>query len=135
MQGAVARGDRCWFIVDSKSFIRQKLGWGGVAGGELRAVIEERGRGLSTWIRFGDLSLRCLLEGVEICCRDEDLMRWSKAWEKGRRKFKLEHRSNKAGSFSFCLMVTDEAKRFLLIFLERRGFHRGGQLWRRSFVV
>ena len=59
-----------------------------VVGGKLRGIIEERGRGLSAWIRFGDLSLCCLLERVETC-RDEGLVMWRKAWE-GRRKFKME---------------------------------------------
>lgn len=53
-----------------------------VMGGMLRGIIEERGRGLSAWIRFGDLSLCCLLERVETCT-DEGLVRWSKAWEEG----------------------------------------------------
>ena len=43
-------------------------------GGKLRGFIKERGRGLSAWIRFGDMGLHCLLEGVESCCRDEDLV-------------------------------------------------------------
>ena len=60
-----------------------------VVGGKLRGIIEERGRGLSAWIRFRDLSLCCLFERVETCCRDEGLVRWRKAWE-GRRKFKME---------------------------------------------
>ena len=47
-----------------------------VVGGKLRGIIEERGRGLSAWIRFGDLSLCSLF-------RDEGLVRWSKAWEEG----------------------------------------------------
>ena len=39
-----------------------------------------KSRGLLAWIRFKDWSLWCLLEGVEACFRDEDLVRWSKAW-------------------------------------------------------
>ncbi|RVW17316.1 Oligouridylate-binding protein 1 [Vitis vinifera] len=34
--------------------------------------------------RYGDLSLHCLLEGVEACYRDEDLVRWSKGREEGK---------------------------------------------------
>ena len=41
----------------------------------------ERRRGYSRWIRFGELSLRCLLAGVEACCRDVGLPRWSKGWK------------------------------------------------------
>lgn len=47
-----------------------------VIGEKLRGVIEERGIGFSAWIRFEDLILCCLLEGVETCYRDEDLVRW-----------------------------------------------------------
>ncbi|RVW24003.1 Zinc finger CCCH domain-containing protein 45 [Vitis vinifera] len=41
--------------------------------GKLKGVIMEKGRGLSVWIKFGDLSLRGMLEGMEACCRDEGL--------------------------------------------------------------
>lgn len=67
------RGGQCWFVVDSKSidlFVE-------VVGGQLKEVIVEKGRGLSIWIRFRDLSLRHLLEGVEACCRNEALDRCS----------------------------------------------------------
>lgn len=43
----------------------------------------ERGKGFSTWMRFGDISLLYLLERVEACYRDEGLLRWSKGWEEG----------------------------------------------------
>ncbi|RVW94433.1 hypothetical protein CK203_035701 [Vitis vinifera] len=60
------RGGRSWFAVDSKSFeisveFREKL----------KGIIVERSRGFTSWIRFGSLSLCCLLEGVEACCRGE----------------------------------------------------------------
>ena len=71
------RGGYCRFAMESKSFNLSVE----VVGRNLRGVIEARGKGLSTWIRFGDLGLRYLLEGVEHCCRDEDLVRWSQAWE------------------------------------------------------
>ena len=67
------------------------------------------------------MSFQCLLEGVEFCCRDEVLARWHKPWEKGGRKFKLERRSNEAGRFLFYVVVTEEVKRFSLIFPEGRG--------------
>ena len=49
-------------------------------------------------------------------CRDEVLARWHKSWEEGERKFKLKRRSNEARRFLFCVVVTEEAKRFSLIF-------------------
>lgn len=45
----LTRGGRSWFAVDSKSF---NLSLEEV-GGKPRGFIEERGRGLSAWIRFG----------------------------------------------------------------------------------
>ena len=62
------------------------------------------------------MRFRCLLERVEIYCRDEVLARWHKPWEEGGRKFKLKRRSNEARRFLFCVVVTEEAKRFSLIF-------------------
>ena len=80
----------------------------------------EKGRGFSGWIRFGDLSLCYLLEGVEACCRNEDLERWSKGWVEEGRRFKLERRLNGAGRFLLCSVVVEGAKRFSLVFLEGR---------------
>ena len=54
----------------------------------------ERSRGLSSWIWFGDLSLRNLLEGFEECCREEKEGRLVKVWEEERRKFRLDRRVN-----------------------------------------
>ncbi|KAL6318438.1 hypothetical protein AAG906_041204 [Vitis piasezkii] len=68
------RGGRSWFAVDSKSFeisvdvFREKL----------KGIIVERSRGFTSWIRFGSLSLCCLLEGVEACCRGELAKRFVK---------------------------------------------------------
>lgn len=69
------RGKQCWFAMDSKTFDLSIE----VVGGKLRGIIEEKQKDFLAWIRFGDLSLRCLLEGMETCCRDEVLVRWSKA--------------------------------------------------------
>ena len=72
--------------MDSKSF---DLSVEEVAG-KLRGFIEGRGRGLSTWIRFGDVNLRCLLDGVEFCYREEDLVGRSFEGEEGGTRFKLD---------------------------------------------
>ncbi|KAL6314270.1 hypothetical protein AAG906_016471 [Vitis piasezkii] len=51
-------GGRCWFAVDSSlSRFRSTLL------GKLRGIILERSKGFSSWIRFSNSSLRCLLEG------------------------------------------------------------------------
>ena len=49
--------------------------------GRLKGVIVERGRGYSRLVKFGKLGLGCLLAGVEACCRDVGLSRWSKGWK------------------------------------------------------
>ena len=61
------RGGRCWFAVDSKSFEISV----DVSGERLKGIIVEKSRGFTSWIRFGNFSLCCLLEGVEACCRGE----------------------------------------------------------------
>ena len=110
--------ERRWFAVESKSF---ELLVDDV-GGKLRRCIWERCRGLPSWIRFGDASLSSLLDGVETYCRRSDNRSWSLVWEEGGRKYRLERRSNEAGRFLLCSVHDLEAKRFCLIFLERKGF-------------
>ncbi|RVW51828.1 Vam6/Vps39-like protein [Vitis vinifera] len=65
-EAGVARGGRSCFVVESKSFeiLVEELG------GKLNSCIWERSKGVSSWIRFGEASLRCLLDGVEACCRE-----------------------------------------------------------------
>ena len=91
----------------------------------------EQGRGFSALIRFRDLSLKCLLEGVEFCYRDNKLQKWNKVWVEGGRKFEQECRSNGAGRFILCSIIIVEAKRFSLVFPKRRGpwgmAHFGGE--------
>ncbi|RVW73626.1 hypothetical protein CK203_056981 [Vitis vinifera] len=88
------RGGRSRFVVESKLFeiVVEE------SGGKLKGCIWERSRGFDSWIRFGEASLRCLLEGVETCCREVDDQRWAIEWLEGNRKFRMERRMNKAGS-------------------------------------
>ena len=82
------RGGKCWVAIESKTFevsIEEVRG-------KLKGTIVERSRGLSSWIWFGDLSLRNLLEGFEECCREEKEGRLVKVWEEERRKFRLDRR-------------------------------------------
>ena len=64
----VAKGGRSWSVVDSKLFeiLVEDMR------GKLKGCIWERSRGISSWIRFGEVSLQCLLEGVEACCKEVD---------------------------------------------------------------
>lgn len=96
----VMRG-RCWFAMDSNSFdlsVEEVVG-------RLRGVIVERGRGFSVWIRFGDQSLRSLLKGAKVYCRNDELRRWNNVWEENGRNFNLERRANGAGRFILCLLL------------------------------
>ena len=65
--------------MDSKSFEISA----DVFGEKLKGIIMERSRGFTSWIRFGSLSLCCLLEGVEACCRGESRLL------RGRRKIPM----------------------------------------------
>ncbi|RVW54132.1 hypothetical protein CK203_092209 [Vitis vinifera] len=76
----VLRGGSSRFVVESKWFeiVIEELG------GRLKGCIWERSRGFESWIRFGEASLRCLLEGVETCCREVDDQRWAIEWLEGK---------------------------------------------------
>ena len=86
----VSRGGRSWFGVESKSFELQVE----VVEGKLKGRIWEICRGTTSWIRFGEVSLSHLLDGVEAYCRDNGNRRWVLDWDEGggRRKYRLERR-------------------------------------------
>ena len=117
----VPRGGRVWFAVESKSFeiLIDEVG------GKLRGCIWERSKGITSWIRFGDVSLCRLLAGVEFCCRGRDEKGWSHAWEEEDRSYRLEKRLNEVGRFILCSVRDIEAKHFCLIFPERKGLFGG----------
>lgn len=96
-----------------------------VSRGKLRGVILERSKGFSSQIRFGELSLQCLLEGVEDWCREDTGKRLVNGWEDGERKYRLEKRPNEVGRFILCSVWDLEAKKFCLVFLEGKGFAGG----------
>ena len=58
----------------------------------------------------------------EACCGDEGLPRWSKGWEEGGRKFKLESKESGAWRFLHYIVVTPKFNRFSLIFPKRERF-------------
>ena len=58
------KGGKVWFGVESKSFeisIKEIRG-------KVEGRVSKRGRGFSSWIKFGEKSLSWLLEEVESCC-------------------------------------------------------------------
>ena len=107
--------------MDSKSFEISM----DVFGEKLKGIIVERSKGLTSWIKFGSLSLCCLLEGVEAYCRGEFVQRFVKSWEDGGRKFKLESRANEAGRFLLSFVVDSETKRHCLMFPKGKGIMGG----------
>ena len=117
----VPRGGRVWFAVESKSFeiLIDEVG------GKLRGCIWERSKGITSWIRFGDVSLCRLLARVEFCCRGRDEKGWSHAWEEEDRSYRLEKRLNEVGRFILCSVRDIEAKHFCLIFPEGKGLSGG----------
>ena len=112
-----SRGGRSCFVVEAKSFeiLIEELGR------KLRGCIWERSKGASSWIRFGEASLRCLLDGVEACCREVNNSVWATGWEEGNRKYRLERRSNGAGRFIFCSVRNIDSKKYSIIVPERKG--------------
>ena len=108
------RGGRSRFVVESKLFEIVVED----SGGKLKGCVWERSRGFASWIRFGEASLRCLLEGVETCCREVGDQRWVIEWMEENRKFRMERRLNKAGRFILCSVRDIEAKRHSIIFPE-----------------
>ena len=115
------RGGRSWFVVESKSFELQVE----EVGGKLRGCIWERCRGITSWIRFGEVSLSRLLDGVEAFYRDNGNRRWVLAWEEGGGKYRLERHSNEVGRFVLYSVCDLESKRYCIIFLEGRGLFGG----------
>ncbi|RVW83895.1 hypothetical protein CK203_042030 [Vitis vinifera] len=95
-----ARDGRSWFVVESKSFdiLVEDVG------GKLKGCIWERSKGISSWIQLGEVSLRCLLDGVEAYCREIDNRSWVLGWEEGGRKYSVERHSNEAGRFILCFV-------------------------------
>ena len=110
-------GGRSRFVVESKSFEILVED----SGGKLKGCIWERSSGIASWIRFGEASLRCLLEGVEACCREVDDQRWVIEWMEGNKKFRMERRLTKAGRFILSSVRDLEAKRCSIIFPEGKG--------------
>ena len=61
-----------------------------------------------------------MLEGVETWYRGDSSSKCLKVWENGGRKFKLECQSNEASRFLLCLVQDMKAKKYCLVFLERK---------------
>ena len=103
-----------WFGVELKSFeiFLESLN------GKMVERIVERGRGFSSWIRFGERDLSLLLEGMEDYCEGKFREPLKRVSNRGERGYKLELCSNKAGRFLLCSAMCIEEKKFSLVFPE-----------------
>ena len=118
------RGGKAWIAVEVKSFvivIEEK-------GKKLKGCIWERCKGATLWIKFGDSSLRHLLLGLEDCENIARNQEWFTKWEETGRSYKLERRSNNAGSFIRCTVRDVGAKWLCLCFPEGKGLLKGWKL-------
>ena len=118
------RGRKAWFAIEAKSFeitVEE-------AGKRLKGYIWERSKGFTSWMRFGDLSLRCLLSDLEACEKVHKNGGWSSGWEEEGRKYKMERRSNKAGYFLLCTVRDAGQKSFGITVPEGKGWKGGWRL-------
>ena len=58
-------------------------------GKRLKGCIKDRGRGFTSWVRLGDLSLQYLLFGVEACELENKNDGWFRGWEEKGRQYKM----------------------------------------------
>ena len=65
------------FVVESKVFKLTLV----ERRGKPQIYIEERKRGVSSWVRVGVESLGFLLEGLNHCIKDEKEGRWERDWK------------------------------------------------------
>ena len=94
-------------------------------GNKLRGYIWERSKGVTSWVKFGDRSLRHLLVGLGDCEKISCKQEWFMRWEEDGRFYKLERCSNNASSFIRCSVRDLGAKWFCLCLPEEKGFLRG----------
>ena len=109
------------FEVESKTFEieveRQK--------GKTQVFIEERKRGVSSWIKMGPKSLGFVVEGLALCIKDTRTGRWVRNWRERGRIFSLLWDENKGGSF-IRLGVEDLEKKRFNIFIPKGNGGKGG---------
>ena len=97
-------------------------------GKRLKGCIWERNKGFTTWVRFGEYSFKCLLTRIEECERAYRKSEWPTVREEEGRKYRMERRSNKAGSFLLCSMRDIGRKSFSIAIPEGRGIIGGWRL-------
>ena len=124
LHGGGGGGGKAWIAIKAKFFeiaIEEK-------GKKLEGCIWERCKGVTSWIKFGDSSLRHLLLSLEDCENIACNQEWFTKWEETGRSYKLERRMNNAGSFIRCTGRDMGAKWFCLCFPEGKGLLKGWKL-------
>ncbi|RVW53865.1 hypothetical protein CK203_099673 [Vitis vinifera] len=109
------------FEVESKTFeieVERKKG-------KMQVFIEERKRGVSSWIKMGPESLGFVVEGLALCIEDTRTGRWVRNWRERGRSFSLLRDENKGGSF-IRLGVEDLEKKRFNIFIPKGNEGKGG---------
>ena len=119
------------FSVESKTFeieVEEKKG-------KMQAMIVERKRGISSWIRMGPESLGLFLEGLVHYSEDMSVGKWGRNWKENGRAYSMVRDGNKGGCFIRLGVVDLENKNFSIFIPKGRGAVRGwtsmvDTLWR-----
>ena len=109
------------FSVESKTFeieVEEKKG-------KMQAMIVERKRGISSWIRMGPESLGLFLEGLVHCSKDTSVGKWGRNWKENGRAYSMVRDENKGGCFIRLGVVDMENKNFSIFIPKGRGAVRG----------
>ena len=109
------------FGVESKSFeveVEEKRS-------RLQAMIVERKRGISSWIRLGPASLGLFLDCLVLSIEDVRIEKWVRKWQENGRAYTLVRDHNKGGCFLLLDVVDLESKRFSIFIPKGRGAKGG----------
>ncbi|RVW39230.1 hypothetical protein CK203_112422 [Vitis vinifera] len=107
LEARISRWKRS-FEVESKTFeieVERKKG-------KMQVIIEERKRGVSSWIKMGPDSLGFVVEGLALCIKDTQTGKWVRNWRERGRTYSLSWDENKGGSFIWLGVEDLEKKRF-----------------------
>lgn len=67
--------------------------------GKLQAIIVERKRRISSWVKLGPKSLGFFLECLLLCIKDTRTGKWERRWKENGRSYSVRD-ENKGGAFS-----------------------------------
>ena len=93
--------------------------------GKPQAIIVERKRGISSWVRLGSVSLEIFLESLNQCIKDEKEGKWERGWKENEISYSLVRDVNRVGCLLRLGVVDLEMKRYS-IFIPKGKEERGG---------